>query len=165
MENNKPYTSRQRNRAVNLAALLGWLVITGPLLLSAPRMIFWVAIIGLPIAFLACWIVAAPVLTYVMRRPISWLRAATWGATISALMAFIYILASRLNGWRQSLNPNSWSQIGGGDKIRSIDGILTPYGWQALAQSAAIFILFGVVVAVIIRALIGRGNQTKNSSI
>ncbi|MGJ8609620.1 MAG: hypothetical protein ACSHWY_00905 [Octadecabacter sp.] len=92
-----------------------------------------------------------------MNRPISWARAALWGATISAIIALVSIAIGRYRGWRQSQDDTFHSQMGGGDFIRSVDGILTAYGWQQLAQNSAMFIGLGVAIALVLRALIGPG--------
>ena len=120
------YSRRQFRRAVNGAAVLGWLAVCAPLLWHRPELIVLVALIGLPIAFSACWLIGAPILRGVMRHPVSWLAAVGWGAVISGAMAAVAVAFGRLQGWLQSRNPMSWSQIGGGDYIQSIDGVLTP---------------------------------------
>jgi hypothetical protein len=73
------------------------------------------------------------------------------------IIAAISIAIGRYQGWRQSQNPNFNSQIGGGDFVRSVDGILTPYGWWSLAQNTVIFVFAGVVIALVVRAVIGAG--------
>lgn len=62
------------------------------------------------------------------------------------------------------MDPNSYSQVGGGEFTRSIDGILTPYGWLLLGQSVAIFIAGGVAIALFLRAVIGPGRPVGEAS-
>jgi hypothetical protein len=149
---------------MNLSAVLGWACVGVPMaflfalrmgLLGGLAMLFWMALLGLPIAFFFCWLVGGPMLWHVMRKEIGWPAAAGWGAAIALSIAMISIAIGRYRGWRQSLNPNSYSQIGGGDKIRQVDGILTPYGWWYLAERTVLFVLLGVAVALVIKWAIG----------
>lgn len=159
------YTRKQWKRAVNSSAVLGWLVIAVPIsagisnagLLQFFSIMIWAAAIGLPIAFLACWLIAAPILKKLMRKNISWFQAIFWGGAITFLIALAIIAISRFRGWLQSVDPNSFSQLGGGNKIREIDGILTLYGWQVVAQNTAMFVAAGIAIALIVRFAIGPG--------
>jgi hypothetical protein len=90
----------------------------------------------------------------VTRHPIGRRRAALWGAVLSRAIAAADAATGRLLGWLQSMDPKSSGQLGGGKLIASLDGILTPYGWRMLAQDAAVFILVGVAIALIVRAII-----------
>jgi hypothetical protein len=158
MNDYRAYGRRDFLVAVNLAALLGWGAFVAPIIMEGGLSILpWAAILGLPVAFLACWVVGAPILWLVMARPITWFKALWLGAVISTGIASIGIAITRYLGWRQSQDPSSYSQIGGGDYIRSIDGILTPYGWWVLFQQTLIFVLSGVTVALVLRWLIGPG--------
>ena len=150
------YTHKQFVRAVNLSAFLGWLMVVAQLF-ARPSQLIPVAIAFLPITLLVCWVIVAPILRRVINKPISWFRAAFWGALIASLIAFLGIIIGRFLGWQQSINPNFSSQIGGGDYIRSVDGILTPYGWRVLVQSTVLFVLGGILSALIVRAVIGPG--------
>ena len=157
-----PYDQSDLRRAVNLAALLGGLVVAGPLLLKSIlslnfAMVLLAALIGLPIALLACWLIAAPILRRLMRRSISWLSAVIWGAIIAATVEVLGVALSRLNGLRLYFDDSFYSQIGHGDKTQSIDGILTPHGWLIQAQNSAAFVAFGIVIALIVRAIVGPG--------
>ncbi len=151
------YSRKQWIKAVILSALLGYLAVVGlPSVLSAnPGGIIGGAILGVPFALLCCWVVAAPILKRVMQKEISWISAACWGAAIAAVLATLSIAIGRYSGWRQSNNPNFNSRIGGDGYVRSIDGILTPYGWQILAQNTLLFIATGAVIAVIVKWLVG----------
>lgn len=161
MNESSPYTRRQWVRAVNLSAVLGWLAVTGPSLGPKLPFLIYAAIFGLPIAFLVSWVITAPILKRVMRRSVSWSRAIVWGGALSLFFAAVSIAVGRYFGWRESVDPNSWSQIGGGAYIREIDGILTPYGWWRLALSTEIFVCSGIVIALILRAIIGPGLKTQ----
>lgn len=114
------------------------------------------AILGVPFALLCCWVVGAPILKRIMQKEISWISAACWGAAIAAVLATLSIAIGRYFGWRQSNNPNFYSRIGGDGHVRSIDGILTPYGWQILAQNTLLFIATGAVIAVVVKWLVGK---------
>ena len=118
--------------------------------------LIWAAIIGLPISFLCCWLIGAPVLRRIMCKEINFYGAALGGGFIAFLMAFVSIVLGRYRGWRQSLNPNVGSQLGGGDHIREVDGILTTYGWLMLGKSTAMFVAVGDIVALIVRLCIGK---------
>jgi hypothetical protein len=161
MGQNSPYSARDLKRAVNISAVLGWLVVSAPFLFGLGLGAFpFVAVIGLPIAFGVCWMTGAPILSRAMRKPVTWMRAAIYGAGISFAIAALSIVIARLIGFSQSLNENSSSQVGGGDYIQSIDGILTPYGWYLTGQSTLLFMCVGIVIALIMRKVIGGGTVT-----
>lgn len=155
------YTTRQRARAVNVSAFLGWLAVAGPYCL-AYGLESWIyaAIFGLPIAFLACWIIGAPILKCRMRHSLSWTSAAIWGGGISLLIAGVGVALTRYEGWRESRDPNFWSQVGAINNPSEIDGILTPYGWLMTAETVAVFAIVGSVIALMVRACIGPGEVT-----
>lgn len=161
------YTQKQLYCAVNLSACLGWLMVAAPYTLAPqfhPDTLLLFAVVGLPVSYLVCWSVVAPILRKIMRHPISWANAAYSGAKISLLIAAAGILIRRFLGWLESIIPNFSSQVGGGDRVESIDGVLTPYGWLMLAQSTVLFVLGGVAIALILRAVIGPGETTKCSA-
>ena len=146
--------------AVNLSAILGWLYVVYPFFfLGNAGFIVLAAVIGLPVAFGACWLICAPILGNVMRRPISWWRAAIWGAAIAAVIRFAGLIIGRLYGLWYYLDDTSSFQLGGGDLIREKDGILTLYGWWLLAQDALKFVAFGIVIALILRSVVGPGSR------
>ena len=160
-----PYTEREVRKAKIVAALLGWAGMTALSLYNATasQLLFFLpfaAIIGLPIAFFTVWILGGGIIRRTMRQPVSWLRAATAGASVAAVAAFLSIVIGRVNGYHLSKDPSRYSQIGGGEYVQSIDGILTPYGWFLLAQNTAIFILLGAVIGLFVRFLIGSGKPT-----
>ena len=158
------YSRKQWIKAVNLSALLGYLAVVGvPSVLNANLGgIIGGAILGVPFALLCCWVVGAPILKRIMQKEISWISAACWGAAIAAVLATLSITIGRYSGWRQSNNPNFNSRVGGDGYVRSIDGILTPYGWQVLAQNTLLFIAAGAVIAVIVKWLVGKPAAFKN---
>jgi ABC-type Fe3+ transport system permease subunit len=174
MDQQPAYSRRQFVLAVNLAALLGWAAATAPVLYSywqtrtdlpgivsnTVKLALLTAVLGIPIALAATWLVAAPVLRRIMKAPISWRRAVLWGIIIPAVMAASGVLLGRILGLFQNLDPNSWSQDGGGDYIQEVDGILTPYGWLVTGESSLIFVLEGFVIALIVRAVVGPGRTT-----
>ncbi|WP_439111517.1 hypothetical protein [Lentibacter sp.] len=167
MEETDAYSHRDWVRAVNLSGVLGWLFVSAPItwgisngsLLNFLGLMVWAAAIGLPIAFGASWLVSAPILKRVMHNKITWARAAVWGGAITFLIALFSTVIGRLYGLMQSMNPNSSSQLGGGDKIREVDGILTAYGWLMLGQRTAVFVAAGVLIALLVRAVIGPGRS------
>lgn len=152
------YTPKQFRCAVNLAAVLGWASVIVPIALARPNPLEWLAagLIGLPLAFLLCWIIGGPILGRVMRHPVGWGAAAFWGGVVATAIYMIPVLVSLYLGWRQSLDPTLYSRIGSVTQPRSIDGILTLYGWLVLARDLALFALRGVIIGLIVRWLIGR---------
>jgi hypothetical protein len=165
---NAPRAYRRRDfvAAIIISAVLGWVAITAWVLMpgEAPvsqkiALLPWAAVIGLPIAFVACWAVAGPILWRLMQRPISWRRAAGWGALTALAIAGVGLVIDRINGWRVSVDPNSSYQIGGGDFVQEIDGVLTPYGWLVEAQGFLGYVLIGTIVALVVRLIIGPGSK------
>jgi hypothetical protein len=165
-EKTASYSRRQWTRAVNLSAVLGWLCVAVSItvgmssgeLLGFFGLMIWAAVIGLPIAFAASWLILAPILKRVMHSSVTWLGAAFWGGVPTFLIVLASVVIGRFRSWMQPVNPNSFSHMGSGDKLREVDGILTAYGWWILAQTTAMFVLAGVVIALIVRAIIGPGN-------
>ena len=154
----RPYTRRDLSRAANLSALLGWLAVSTLLVwLFGPLALFFAMLLGLPIAFAACWLLGAPLLWRLMRRRITWLGAAGWGAIIAGLIAALGMGFRSYVRWQQHQTASSQDRVSGGDSLRSVEGVLTAYGWWGLAQVAVLFILAGVVIALILRAIIGPG--------
>lgn len=151
------YSRKQWIRAVNFSAVLGYIATFGlPATLSGNAGGAVVAaVFGVPFALLCCWILAAPLLKRVMQKEIGWLAAAGWGALTASLMAFVSIAIGRYLGWQQSIDPNSSSGTYSGGEALSLDGILTPAGWQALAENTVLFIATGALIAVLVKWLIG----------
>ena len=160
MSQSSAYSRKEWVRAVNISAVLGWSCVALPFVSEMGVSILpLAAIFGLPVAFIVCWVIVAPILKRLMRHAISWTSAAIWGAVASTIIASVFIAINRFRGWRQSLDPNSYSQLGGGEFIKSVDGILTPYGLQSLAQNTVIFVLLGVGIALVIRMFMGPGRS------
>ena len=130
MADQRAYSPKDLRRAVNLAAFLGWSFFAGFISLETfnPLILPWVALFGLPIAFGCAWLIGAPLLWRMMKRPITWTQAALGGGAITAAIAALSIGVGRFMGWRQSQNEAFSSRLGGDGYIRSVDGILTPYG-------------------------------------
>jgi hypothetical protein len=163
VEQHGPYSRRDLHKAVIASAILGWLWVT---LYSVnfdlrylPLLLPLAAIVGLPIAFIATYLIGMPILWSVMRKSVTYQRAALGGGLIAALMAMASTAIGRYMGWRQSLNDNHGGQVGGGDYVQSIDGILTPYGWWVVLRDSMLLIAVGMVIGVLMRAWIGPGRQ------
>jgi hypothetical protein len=154
----QPYGPKDVNDATNLGALLGWLFYTVYSLSGLDSIVlafFWLlifAVVGLPIAFLSSWLIARPVLSRIMRRPVGPAKAAFAGAGIAAVMAAISIVIGRLNGYRISQDPTFNFRTG-----NEVDGILTPDGWKMLALDTTFFVLGGAIVGLLVRLIIGTG--------
>lgn len=214
MDKDRAYTRQDFVRAVNVSALLGWLAVAGPIMaietfswpsaLAIVIVLPVVAVMGLPIAFTACWMVGAPILWRAMRYPMSWVAAACWGAFISSLM--LVVVAIMANGgfvtlvwsvavvvglstafvacwlvgapvlWWAMRRPISWVAAAFWGGLISflmvaiwvtfgvlVDNGLPPHEWWELAQVMAILIAIsaspGIVIALIVRAVIGAGNR------
>jgi hypothetical protein len=91
---------------------------------------------------------------------VGWLRAATGGGFIATIIAAVSVLIGRYVGFVQSLDPGSYSRIGGGDYTVEVDGILTAYGWYLLGIRTVIFIAFGAAVGIVVRLVIGPGKRS-----
>jgi hypothetical protein len=166
----RAYSNKQFAVAVSLAALLGWATVAVPIIaqyVMRPDRLFSVAvsiaamtaIFGIPIALIACWAVAGPILWRVMQRPVTWRRAAFWGLVIPLVMASLGVAIARLNGLWAYYNPNFSFQNGGGEYVQEVDGILTPYGWWLTGRDSLIFVLCGFAIALVVRAVIGAGHK------
>ena len=140
------YTRSVRIKAINWASLVGWAVFASDYLFQTrnPFGLVFFALYGLPISFALVWLLAAPVVWYAMRRPVSWLGAVALGAGVSATMAAIGLILNYWSRWRANHDPNFGYQIGGGDYVRDIDGVLTSYGQWAEVQDTIRFVLIGV---------------------
>lgn len=151
------YSRKQFNLAVNLSALLGWACFT-IVLVSQSHIInlYWAILFGLPLSFLCCWVIGAPILKHVMRKEITWQRAAFWGGVIASLIALPRLGFGHYMGWHASINPDFHAQIGSGEHTRSIDGVLTTYGWLMQGLSTALFVALGACVAMLVRLYVGK---------
>lgn len=163
-EDGAPYTDRDRRKAQILAAIFGWAAVTAVVLagLNSSLALFllpFFAVIGLPVSFFATFLIGGPIVERFMRRPVGWGRAAAGGALVAAVFAAIVIAFTRLKGFFDSQDPNFRSQLGGGDFVISVNGILTPYGWFLLGQITAVFVALGAVIGLLVRAAIGPGTS------
>lgn len=159
---------------MNLSAIFGWMATVSPFLVQGistgqwgglSGLMFGFAIVGIPLSFLIAWLVVAPFVRIMMQKNVSYFRAAYWGAGIGSGLVAASIAIGRFRGWRQSLDDSFYSRIGGGDGVSSIDGILTPYGWWVLAQRSAIFIVACVLVALLVRWVIGAGRSSAKTEV
>ncbi|MEP3636479.1 MAG: hypothetical protein ABJN14_04370 [Paracoccaceae bacterium] len=163
MANQRIYSRKQWVRAVNLSALFGWAISTLPLvMLTGPATLIYGVIFGLPIAFLCCWVIGAPILNRLMRHEITLGRAAFWGGLIALLFSLLWTAVERYRGWQASLDPSRSTNFSGGTGfnggfvVTEFNGILTTYGWLMVVQSTLVFTAVGVFVAVLVRSLIGK---------
>jgi hypothetical protein len=164
-EDGAPYTEKDRRKALILSSVLGWTGVTVLVLagLDSSHALFllpFFAVIGLPVSFFATFLIGGPVVERFMRRPLGWGRAAAGGALVAAVFAAIVIAFTRLKGFFDSQDPNFRSQLGGGDFVIEVNGILSPYGWLLLAQTTAVFVALGAVIGLLIRLIIGPGRTT-----
>lgn len=149
-----PYSRHDFEMAGFWAAVLGWAAVTvwtfGPYVWFYPI----AAVFGLPIAYVMCWLVGAPVLRRAMQRTISFPRAAFLGAVIGASIAVVRFVFVRLMGL--------WAWLDDSFSFRTafeIDGILTPYGWWIEAQNSMVYIAIGAGIGVAVRWWIGSGSR------
>ena len=158
MSTDSPYSERDIAKPTNLAAFLGWSVFAVPTTIDwGLGVLPFAMVLGLPIAFGTCWLLGAPIIRRLMTRSVSWHMAALGGAIISAGMVLLSVIVGRIRGYRESLDPTSSSQLGGGDFIREVDGILTAYGWMKLGERGVMFVFLGIAIALIVRAVVGSG--------
>lgn len=163
MNNQPAYSRKQWIRAVNFSALLTWAIITIPMTIATnPLIILYTAIFGLPISFLCCWVVGAPILRCVMRHPISWIKAMCWGAIIAAIMAGVVIIITRYDAWQKSLNSRTDGIVRSGEYITEVNGSLTTYGWFLVAQPTAAFIGLGAFVALLVWCIVGEPSSVSD---
>ena len=106
-------------------------------------MLGYAAIFGLPTSFICSWLVGAPILKRIMRKPISAPKAAATGAGIALVLSLIYI-AARVVDRIVSNGPN---------------GFFTGASWLLLAQITAAFMGFGAIVALFVWFVIGEPDQ------
>lgn len=144
MPNSPVYTRSERNQAVNLAAFLGWLVVAGPLAFATfnPVVLVYATLIGLPISFTLCWLIGAPILTWIMRREVSFLAAAGSGATIAAVIYVLYfcLFIFLYDGSGQAQYPDAASRFEGNNHVISVNY------WLAQAIPFVIFALLGAII-------------------
>lgn len=171
MVNQLIYSRKQWVKAVNLSALFGWASATLPLvMLTGPATLIYGVIFGLPISFLCCWIIGAPILNRLMRHEITLGRAAFWGGLIALFFSLLWTAVELYRGWQASLDPSRSTNFSGGTDsnggfvVTEVNGILTTYGWLMVAQSTLVFTAIGVFVAVLVRSFIGEPNSRPEES-
>lgn len=108
-------------------------------------MLAYAAIFRLPTSFICRWLVGAPILKQIMRKPVSAPKAAATGAGIALVLSLLYI-AARVVDRIVSNGPN---------------GIFTGAGWLLLAQLTAVFMGFGAIVALFVWFVISEPDQIK----
>jgi hypothetical protein len=152
-----------------LASLFGWAAFAFPVIAEfvarngiasigyAAVNLLFAALFGIPIALLACWLIAAPFLWWMMARPVDWWRAVRWGVLTSVTMAVAGFLWARFQGWQANNNPNFHYTFGGGKYVQDVDGVLTPYGWLVETVESLHFVGIAFVIALLVRAIIGPG--------
>jgi hypothetical protein len=158
-----PYSPRQLRSALSLSALLGWAAVTIAIYpgTSFLGILPFAAVIGLPIAFLLTFLVGGPVLRRLTQAPVGWRQAGIAGARIAALIAAVSIVVGRFLGWVQWMDPSRHSQLGGGDFVVEVDGILTAYGWYLLGLRTVLFIALGAAIGLAVRLVIGPGRAAE----
>jgi hypothetical protein len=121
------YTRRDRAKAINWAALLGWAAFALEYLLRSGNFfgLVFFALYGLPISFGLVWLLAGPLVWLAMRRTVSWLGALGLGIGASGIMAGIGFTWNYWSRSQANQNPNFGYQTGGGEYVRDVDGILT----------------------------------------
>ena len=151
------YTTKQWFWAVNLVAVLAASTFLIPSEIGErPRtaVLFPYALV---IALIIAWVFVAPALAYAMRKPASWLRAAAWGGCVAAGIALVGFALATVQRLKAQADPTFDYTIGGGNYVRDVDGVLTPYGWWVVVQTNSLFIVLGVCIALVVRAVIGPG--------
>ncbi|MBJ2153809.1 hypothetical protein [Paracoccus sp. IB05] len=155
MSDSPAYTRSERNQAVNLAAFLGWVVVAVPLAFTTFNPLVWVyaAVIGLPVSFVLCWLIGAPILTRIMRKPVSFVAAARWGATIAAVIYILYLCVFTFiyGGTGQDRGPDLGSQFEEANSVISVGYVL------ARATPLVFFSLLGAIIGISVRWAIGAG--------
>lgn len=164
-----PYSQSDLASAVKLSALFGWIGVIGvPLFshmysrgldLDSVYLVFWYALFGLPISLLICWLLVKPFLRLMMRRQITYVRAAIWGAGIAANLIALRLAIRLFRSWRMSQNPKSTSSFGDSFGTISINGAFTDYGWWLFAKNSLNFIVICILAALVVRLIIGPGNK------
>ena len=154
------YSSKQWFWAVNLIAVLGTIGFFTPVIFTSPTRVASILPFAFIVSFIISWLLIAPLLKVAMRKPASWLRSAIWGTASAMLVASVGFVLAEIRRFNALSSDGEKYQLGGGEYVREINGVVTSYGWQAIIQSNVTFILLGLVIALIIRAIIGPGRPT-----
>ena len=158
-DHQRAYSTRQWFWAVNLSAALGAVGSLLPAAAKAPLQATMLFPYALVVALIIAWVFVAPALAYAMRKPASWLRTATLGGGTAASIALVGFAIATGRRLRAQADPSYYYQLGGGEYVRDVDGILTPYGWWVIIQNNLLFVALGVLVALIVRSVIGPGKM------
>ena len=155
------YSRKQWFWAVNLIALFGSLGVLLPVVALSRNFLQVLAIFPYAIVvalMVSCMFVAVP-LAVAMRQPASWARAAFWGGAVATAIGAVFFSIGHVRRLRARSDDSINYQLGGGDFVRDIDGVLTPYGWQVIVQTYMLFIGLGIFVALVMRLLLGPGKS------
>jgi hypothetical protein len=157
MSESSIYTRAERNQAVNLAALLGWSAVAGPLAFTTFNPLLWAysALIGLPMSFALCWLVGAPVLTWIMRGKVSFFAAGGWGATVAAVIYVLYlgVFVFVYGGSGRAGYPDL------GSRFEDSNHVVTVSYWLAQTIPFFLFGLLGAMIGIAVRWAIGPGSS------
>ena len=117
------YTRRDRARAINWAAFLGWAAFALEYLLQSGNFfgLGFFALYGLPISFGLVWLLGGPIVWLAMRRSVSWLGALALGLGASGIMAAVGFMWNYWSRSQANQNPNFRYQTGGGEYFRDLD--------------------------------------------
>ncbi|WP_333818139.1 hypothetical protein [Tabrizicola sp.] len=108
-----------------------------------------------PLALLACWLLGGPILSDLMRNPVSWRGAVASGAMVAATMA---LLAGLLVG---SISLSGNVGLSQSNEAFLSGGLPTSEGWRSAASYLVFFIALGSVVGLLVRLIIGPGRTGK----
>ena len=126
------YTAKQFVAAVSLTAVIGWAAVTTLLVIaeSSSSALWPYILVGFPTAFIVTWLFIGPILWVMMRKPIGWVKAA--GAGVTAALA----------------------------GSTAVLGLVFPEGWEFVVEVGVVACLLGGLIAVLVRAVMGPGNDT-----
>ncbi|MEM1410180.1 MAG: hypothetical protein AAF739_04130 [Pseudomonadota bacterium] len=156
-------------KASLLAATLGWLGAVLPMIAFPPpdasenwatMVLFSGAIFGLPIAIVATFFVGGPILWVLLQKLVSWLRAASLGALVPAIM----ILMAGLLSWYPDFYASVREAREAAGLFEAVPRVLATdvFVWPRVSISdgveLALFIAVGVGTALALRAVLGPGH-------
>lgn len=153
----KAYSRKQWFWAVNLSAALGAIGFLVPSALQQPISALVAFPYALIVALVVAWVFVAPLMALAMRKPRSWTDAVRWGGGTAAAIAIAGFVIAHIGRLRAQSDPTFHSRLGGGDYVREIDGVLTPYGWLIVVQNNVLFVMLGIAIALVLRAVFGGG--------
>ncbi|SFZ85710.1 hypothetical protein SAMN02983003_2879 [Devosia enhydra] len=146
--------------AVNLSAVLGWALVTAPVVINSPYVFVLAvaALVGLPIALIVCWVLVAPTLWHVMARPLSWRRAVGWSIFVSTLLQCVGTLIIILN---TAIGSRGRRLVTQQDFPTTQQEFLIVPAVMPFLVSYAILVCGGVLIAIVVRSVIGAGEGTR----